>query len=242
MSPYVIVACCLLTGVTSSRFLLVPFDHKGNLNFLLVLGQELHERGHDVDVLVPKRSEALVTSYGLNALVAPYSVDMGNLLGDGAFTPGHILGLFPKTRKMVNVTVTQMRDLFADDVMLQRLKAKNYDLILIDGMDHARPLLVIPHYLDVKFIAINARNDPWMARVPSLPVEGMIPVAYMDENSGIVDQMKTLLGRVFSYIFLSFFPTPLLGISDDLITELVPDKTNPGFAALYRQSQMFFVY
>ena len=88
MSPYVIVACCLLTAVTSSRLLLVPFDHKGNLNFLLVLGQELHERGHDVDVLVPKHSEALVTSYGLHPLVAPYTVDTDNVLGEGVFKAG----------------------------------------------------------------------------------------------------------------------------------------------------------
>ena len=234
MSPYVIVACCLLTGVTSSRFLLVPFDHKGNLNFLLVLGQELHERGHDVDVLVPKHSEALVTSYGLHPLVAPYTVDTDNVLGEGVFKAGGGgLELVWKSRKMVNITVTQLRELFADDVFVQRLKAKNYDLILIDGYDFARALLVIPHYLDVKFIAINARNDPWMARVPSLPVEGMVPVAYMDENSGIVDRLKTLFGRVMTYLFLSS-PTPLLGISDDLIAELVPEKPNPGFAALYR--------
>ena len=155
MSPYVIVTCCLLTAVTSSRLLLLPYDHKGNVNFFLIVGQELHERGHDVDVLVPKRYEALVTSYGLNALVASYSVDTGNLLGEGVFTTARdVAALALKGRKMVNITLTQLRELFADDVFLQMLRAKNYDLILIDGIDYSRPLLVIPHYLAIKFIVI----------------------------------------------------------------------------------------
>ena len=157
--------CALVTFTSAARLLLIPFDHHGHVNFFSIVAQELTSRGHTIDMVVADRSKHIPKKHGLNAIVAPYTVELApQHFEKVAFGEGSVLS---SALAVSSQTKIQIRDIFADASFMDKLKANNYDLMLVDGIDIGRMHYLIPYTLGVKYITLTARNDPWLARVPS---------------------------------------------------------------------------
>ena len=237
-----LVACAflvLLPLVASSRILLFPIDHHGHVNFFGVIGQELIQRGHEVDMLVTNRSAHLAVKKGVHAIVPPYTHLMNpNQFENVAFGNTSLFDMFSSISKLCNV---QIKELFANTEIMKTLSSNKYDIALMDGVDVARAQYLVPYSLNVPFITINARHDGWIARVPNLPsVEGETPMKFLDKSSTFFDRLSNLFFRIMAHNFLSP-PTYVLGIYDDLFEELVPEKPVIGFQKLYQSSEIFLI-
>ena len=117
------------------------------------------------------------------------------------------------------------------------LNNHKFDLVLIDGSDPSRCNFIIPYKLDLKYISISARHDPWGVRVPTMPSG--------ESNLGLYffGDKPTFFQRLFNFaqytaLYLNMPPSIY---KDAQISEMAPEKPKTTYRELYLKSEVFLV-
>ena len=230
----------IVVSVHASRILLYPFDHLAHVNSFSIIGEELKNRGHIVDIIVANRSEYLAAQRGINAIVRAYKHSLDHSVFENAASGG-IFAQRDYVAKLFETGLEHVRELFDDKPQLAKLQATNYDLMLVEGSDVGRTQFLLPYKLGVKFISVGIRHDPWSAKIPALPsVEGVQAFCILNQDSTFFDRLtNTALTLFFQNMVAP--PSYLSGVHDGLFEELVPEKVNIGFGQLHRKSEIFLI-
>ncbi|KAM8858121.1 UDP-glucuronosyltransferase-like [Synchiropus picturatus] len=134
--------CCLSLGpVLGGKVLVVPVDGSHWLS-MKILVKELHQRGHDMVVLVPETSLLIGHSESYRTVVwkVPYTKEdldqsFDSLRHSLFLKPPGITDLFVNVQRLVNFTKTQAtgcETLLHDQVMMAELRAEGFDAVLTD--------------------------------------------------------------------------------------------------------------
>ncbi|KAJ8004383.1 hypothetical protein DPEC_G00135130 [Dallia pectoralis] len=139
-----VLLCCLTLGprpVQGDKVLVMPVDGSHWLSMKLLV-KELAARGHEMVVMVPETSVLIQSSdfYRTENFKVPYTTSQLeasiNQLQSGVFLePPRITDLFVKVQHLLNFTNLQVKGcegLLYDKLLMQRLKAERFQLMLTD--------------------------------------------------------------------------------------------------------------
>ena len=125
-------------------------------------------------------------------------------------------------------SVSSMSDKFLEicyevmqtETIMNSLKEQKFDIALVDGIDVSRCIYVIPYKLDIPYITLTARQEPWATGLPALPsVEGFYGLAIISKDSGYREIFMNLAIYLGTSLML---PPPIF--KDSQIKELAPEK------------------
>ena len=227
----------------AAKILLLPFDHKGHVNFFTVAAKELQSRGHDVLVLAQQRNKHIVEKANiphiLNDGKAQSPTEDYDKMSNVLFNSGlsQVRNLISFGSSMAETALEICYEVMQSETMMNSLKKQKFDIALVDGIDAARCLYVIPYKLDIPYVTLAVRQDPWTTGIPALPsVEGFFGIMVMSKDSGYRDIFMNLAIYLGSYLMA---PPPIF--KDSQIKELAPEKPATTYCELFKGSEVFLI-
>ena len=235
-----LISLLLASPSLAYRLLLYPMDHLAHVNYFSIIGEELANRGHTVDMIVANRSQYLAAERGIHVFPRAYEEVLDSSVFENAAFGG-ILEQRYFLWRLFETSLNHVRHLFDDETMMEQLQRNNYDLVIVEGAEPGRYQLLLPYKLNVPFIVISHRHYPWLAKIPALPsVEGFQGTFVLGPDSTFIDRIfNTVTWLIFETIAAP--PSYLSGMSDNVFDELLPEKENIGFTRLLRKSEMFLI-
>ena len=241
LHPFLLMLTAVVHFTNTAKILLLPVHHKGHVNFFTVAARELQNRGYEVVVLVEQRNKHIVEQSNV-----PYILNSGkvespaeNPSGAGMFNSGlsQFYALVNFVTKMMEVGLELCYQAIQNDAIVQDLQHHKFDLALVDGFDVGRCLYVIPYKLDIPYITLTARQDPWVAGLPAVPsVEGFFGLAIVKKDSGYLQVFKNLAIYLITYVLS---PPPVF--KDWQIKDLAPEKPDTTYVELFKASEVFLI-
>ncbi|ELT99355.1 hypothetical protein CAPTEDRAFT_211883 [Capitella teleta] len=230
--------CCLIEGTTSVKILLMPVNHGSHARFFSLVGQTLQEEGHVVHVLLGDNFRHHSEERGLR--VVSMGMDLKYVLEavhEKLFDSSK-WGMWQLLKAMKDKGSAYCEAALSQGVPYEVLEAEKYDLVLIDNIDPGRCMYVVPYRLNVPYISLGARHDPWSARVPALPSsEGQIIVSTLSANSTFRER---LLNTVASLAFWVLFP-PSFAVDPSYLKRFAPNRPETTFDQIYQDSEMWII-
>jgi UDP:flavonoid glycosyltransferase YjiC (YdhE family) len=233
----VILAVFVPALSTGSRILMIPCVHKSHVNMFSVTGKALKDAGHSVDVLVEETRKSMVEKVGVRA-IAYSAVPESQLMLSDSFVEDmlkthNVLQMFAE---MTKNTMIMVEGIVQSTTLMSELENGHYDIALIDGVDFARALYVIPYAVGIRYITLTARHDPWNAGLPQLPSVEHLPGigSAITVNSTFLERIQSIIKT--SMIYLNM-PPPVL--DDKLISRFAPTRPKATFAELFKNSEMW---
>ncbi|KAK2164462.1 hypothetical protein LSH36_63g06043 [Paralvinella palmiformis] len=229
----------LITTSAAFRILTIPCSHKGHINMFSIMARAFKDSGHDVDVLVMESRRSLVDSKGVTAV--PYNtVPEARSLETNEFLEKTIMSdltsAFDLFSEITRLSTILIEGILQDTNLMEKLEKAHYDLVIVDGIDFARALYIIPYTLGIKYMTVTARYNPWGAGVPALPsVDHLAGISSpITENSTIFEKIQNILKSVMVYRNM---PPPIL--QDSIIARYAPTRPKATFDDLFRASEMW---
>ena len=215
-----------------SRILVIPSSQKSHVIMFSNAGRALREAGHSVDVLVEASSSWLVENAGLSAITYTEPLMSDTFLQDMLINPD-VLESFAK---LTTVTSKLVEGILQNADVMSTLENRHYDIALVDGLDFARALYVLPYSLGIRYITLTARHDPWNAGIPQLPSVESIPGIgnVITENSTMSERFQGWMTAVMLYLVM-----PSSVLDDSMIARYVPMRPKATFTDLFRNSEMW---
>ena len=227
----------------AAKILLLPFDHKGHVNFFTVAAKELQSRGHEVVVLAQHRNKHIVEKANvphiLNYGKTQSPIEDYDKLSNVLFKSGlsQVRNLMSFSSSMGETILEMCYEVMQSETIMNSLKKQKFDIALVDGVDFTRCWYVIPYKLDIPYITLTARHDPWATGLPALPsVEGFYGFKIMSKDSGYRDIFMNLAIYLGTYLMS---PPPIF--KDSQIKELAPEKPKTTYHDLFKGSEVFLV-
>jgi len=238
------VLLCLLLAVSSSysaKILLAPIDHHSHVNLFSLVGDVLKGEGHEVHVLSYPRHQKTLEKTSLKPII--FNTQIENMMSDSekfmAMAMEHGQNPIALFNKVGAAMVDLCDEMYTDQAFLSKLKDEKYDLVMVDGVDFFRCIYILPYILDVRYVTLTARHDPWSARVSSLPsAENLTPLfGFADPtNPTFIERVKNMAMSIGVYNFMP--PAPF---KDELIEKYAPARPKTTFLQLFQGSEIFFV-
>ena len=236
----------LLAGVSSAaKVLLLPVDHKGHANLFGVTAKALQDKGHEVLVLAQERHKPILAKMDIPFILNPSTneslsptEDYAKILSvfmtsglDNVFNNIKLLG------SIVQCLLNYCYEVIGNKDIMEQLQNHNFDIVLVDGIDFARCLYIIPYSLGVPYITLTARHDPWVAKVPAMPsVEAQWGFNQYFDEPNFFQRMKSF----FMYLALYTMSPPFV-YKDAQITELAPHRPPTTYTDLFQGSEVFLI-
>lgn len=170
-----LLAAVKLQNIAGERILLASPQIPSHVMAQTAVGEELVRRGHQVYIAIGSRyprPESL-EDLGLRAVsyrVPASDVTFGardDLLAQGIFSPDYdATSLAPAVSSMVSRDCELM---LSDDGFMERVRALNFDVALVEPFAVNPCVLLLPHRLNLRFVSLANFYLPWTIRMPALP-------------------------------------------------------------------------
>lgn len=224
--------CYLSLGlVQGGKVLVLPVDGSHWLS-MKILVKELHQRGHEVLVLVPDSSLLIHSSESFKTEVYPVSFTKADLdarfdeLRKGLFDkPPQFRDMFLNVQRLMNFTSLQVEgceSLLENQPLMSRLRGGGFDLVLTD------PFLpcgsVLSHLLSIPAVyflrGLPCELDSKANQCPSPP--SYVPVAFSG-NSNNMNFPQRVKNMVMSFVE-SYMCKIIYSSFDDLVSKYIDEK------------------
>ena len=224
-------------SLDGAKILLIPEDHGGHVNMMLVTGQNLVDVGHEVYVLTSDRHRHLFKGSNVSGILVKTVEGFQRTYAE--VEELLIFGGLAENRRaaalLTPVFTDQCRAALEDRQTMETLYSIGFDLVLVDGFDPSRCMYIIPYKLGVKYITFAAGTHPWGVRIPSLPsVETPLLLVHLKEDSSFWERVTSLA----AFVGLSM---ALPAVPDDLIDKYAPELPKTTFRELFLKSEMWLV-
>ena len=211
---------------------MIPSSQKSNVIMFSNAGQALREAGHSVDVLVEASSSWLVENAGLATIIYTEPLMSDQFLQDMLINPDVVESF----AELTTATSKLVEGILQNDDIMSRLENRHYDVAVVDGLDFARALYVLPYLLGIRYVTLTTRHDPWNAGLPQLPSVESIPGIgnVITENSTMSECFQGLMTAIMLYLVM-----PSSVLDDSMIARYVPMRPKKTFTELFRNSEMW---
>ncbi|XP_075253621.1 UDP-glucuronosyltransferase-like [Convolutriloba macropyga] len=241
---FLILTCSPAISVKESkRILILPSDNNSGILQMVYLANYLSEDGHHVIFVTGSKNYKPVKQLHPNITVHEdrhqYLVNekLSKLLDQTLEQKTSILDLFLSASSAFETMNKLPESYLTDDATLADMKS--CDLAIFLTPDPFWPALVIPYKLDIPYIVVNPRTDPWSHGVVMSPVaEPNFGFSYLDENSGFIERFFNAFTVVIGNNLVSWIIDYRYG---HIISDLAPEKPYKWPSELYRESGMVFV-
>ena len=164
---------------------------------------------------------------------------------DGEETTDEVMKKLGRTDPMKSLLVTVVETVFQecryfmdDEKFMQKVKAMNFDLMLIDGFHIAPCRFILPYHLGIPYVYQSSVSTDWLMRVPVLP---SFHPAYDITKTFFLSNKMNFWERVFNLFMtiINRFLIPIPFTSDNFLLE----KYAPGMTweDLALKSELFLV-
>ena len=193
--------CCLAANI-----ILLYFPVLGHITGPANVADVLQDQGHNVTAVIPLQLQDKLKGKRMDILiydslgVLNVNKEIENIVLEryfqGTFFP--IPDLY-----MLNLFEEISDKILRDQQLLEKIRARGPDLIILDSTAPARMLTIIAYKLDIPFIFMGLFMEPQFSRTPLLP--SVVP----NKALGFTDQM-TFLQRLLNTLteFMMYFYDP----------------------------------
>ena len=237
--------CVLLTiSVKSDKILLIPLDHAAHVNFFLICGQALVNKGHDVYVLTLEKHRGMVDKTVIKPLYwkpvksVSHSDDpfMKNITTEMAFGSVGFTGTVEYVKHLLEIFQAQTKDILENDNLLRLIEEK-FDMALIDGVLPMRAFYAIPYKLNLRYITLTVLNIPWEERLPAMPSVEPASLSTSSNQMTFFQRLQNFITNIGLYLVGPY----IFGFPEDFVQTCVPEKPFVTLSELYRKSEMILV-
>jgi len=219
-----LVSCTLLLflSVDAAKILMASPQFRSHVIVQQSVGEALVRRGHRVFVALASRfpSEHHESLSGVEVLHFHYPSDelyavsdeMERKLADLVFIRRS--DPFAEPRETTEIINRECELMMSDQEFMARVRAENFDLVIVDPFILAPCTLVLPAVLGVRFVTLTGFYFPWSIGLPALPsffgLPGPRPA--LDLKSSFVHRLGNTIGGylAFRYIFFPIFDNTTL--------------------------------
>lgn len=159
--------------VSGNNYLLLPVDHFSHVNFFLEAGIILTKAGHRVTLVCQDRHQKnllKLNSSGVEVLygTGPPMTELLNKLIKTLETKDISQAYYSLTQ-LTNILEKQVTNILDSDIVMDKLRVRNFDLALVDGIPFNFAAYIIPYKLNVSYFTLGVMNNPYGAGVPAMP-------------------------------------------------------------------------
>ena len=226
------------------KILILPADHNSGILQMVHLANAISEDGHQVVFCTGSKDYKPVEKLNPNISLhedknkAHANYILSEVL-DGVLQekPKSIIELLYSGVAGMDAMNTLPKSFLSDPETLADMKS--CDLAIILAPELFWSALIIPYKLDIPYIVINARTDPWIQGVASSPAaEPNFGFASLDENSGLLERLMNTFTVVVGNNIAALLIEYRYG---HLVSKLAPEKPPKKLSELYSEAGMVFV-
>ena len=241
--PFLTALCWLLTSAAAEKILLAPMLYGSHVVENLHLGEALIARGHEVHLLLPKVSKynAMVSKSRVKPLTFDTPDDivlmesnyMTELIYNVTFY--ELDGMAVIGEAYTKISSDYCHAFMHDDALLASVRKHAFDLAIVGAVQPVLCLFLLPHTMNVPYIAMTSMHSPWTTGIPALPsfTNNMFAA-----NFGPLSMWDKLVSAAWQHYLTQDSTTMLPRI--DLLKEFEPQMTS--WWTLYKRSRIFLVY
>ena len=227
------------------KILLIPLDHPAHVNFFLISGQALVNKGHDVYVLTLEKYHGMVNKTVIKPILwmpvksVSRSDDplIKNISTETAFGSVGITGKIAYFKQLTGIFETQAIDILENEKLQTEIQQKKFDLALIDGTFPMRPYYAIAYKQNLRYITLTVAEIPWESKVPAMPSVEPSPLGTFSNQMKFFQRLQNLIINIgLNYIALCVF-----GMPEDFVLKHVPEEPFVTLSELYLKSEMFLI-
>ena len=242
---------CQANEVKSKRILMNGPISNSHLNPLVLIGNELIKKGHDVYITLPSTFSpppTLKKSPIKKILWTPSEKDFYQSSDDSSFSEeidfvSEIIGdrygdhvwLFRES-EAVEINIVNCRNTFNDENFMSEIRDLQFDFAMIDGFIGNRCFYALLYKYSIPYMSILSGGEPWHPRLPYIP--SFVPNYY----TSLTEKMTTFQ-RIENLIAYVTWALPIFGHTknDSFVSIYVPEKPFVSLDELYARSQFWFL-
>ena len=242
---------CHGNEVKAKRILMIGAISNSHLNPLVLIGNELIKKGHDVYITLPSSFNlppSLKKSNVKKILWTPSEKDFYEPSGNMSFSEEYdfvsdIIGdrygdhvwLF-RDKENVDMDVVNCRNAFNDEEFMSRIRDIHFDFAIIDGFISNRCFYALLYKYSIPYMSTISGGEPWHPRLPYIP--SFVPNYY----TSLTEKMTTLqkIENLIAYVTWSLPIFPHVN-NDSFVSIYVPEKPFITLDELYAKSQLWFM-